>query len=107
MNKMILKSLFYLMVFELIISCGSNKQRVVPENPHMMEHQKMHDESAQEKMNKEFLEKITGTYVGKIPCAGCEAILYTLELNTDNTYKTTLTYVGKSNTPILNEGSFS
>jgi len=107
MKKIISKKLIYLGIAFTSISCGNNQQIVETKNPHVEAHQKMHDDFAQEKINNEFIEKIAGTYVGKIPCADCEAILYTLQLNNDKTYKSTLTYLGKSNSPISNDGEFS
>jgi len=101
------KNLIYILVASTIISCGSNQQSVVTQNPHLTEHQKMHDEFINQEVNQEMADEIEGTYIGTIPCADCDGIIYELELNNDYTYKTTLTFKGKSNTPIVNEGKFS
>ena len=49
---------------------------------------------------------IVGVFTGKIPCASCEAIVYEVQLNENNTYEQSLTYKGESETPIINKGSY-
>jgi heat shock protein HslJ/uncharacterized membrane protein len=107
MKLNISKKLLLIAVISILFSCGSNQQTVAPKNPHVEAHQKMHDDFVQEEINEEFIEKVAGTYVGKIPCADCEAIQYSLELFQDKTYKSTLTYLGKSHTPVSHEGNFT
>jgi heat shock protein HslJ len=36
-----------------------------------------------------------GCYTAVLPCADCEGILFFLKLNSDNSYKSTLSYIGK------------
>lgn len=107
MKKTVSKNLILVIATLAILSCGSNQQSVTITNPHVEVHKKMHNDFVKDQKNQEFVDKIAGTYVGKIPCADCETILYELVLNDDNTYKTSLTYLGKSNAPISNEGKFT
>lgn len=39
--------------------------------------------------------EVYGTYRGTLPCADCEGIKTTIELNTDNTFKTVMQYLGR------------
>ncbi|MDR0537096.1 MAG: copper resistance protein NlpE [Tannerellaceae bacterium] len=47
-----------------------------------------------------------GVYTGVIPCADCEGIETSITLNTDLTYKMSMTYIGKDGAPEVFEGSF-
>lgn len=48
----------------------------------------------------------SGTYVGSLPCADCEGIDATVEINQDNTFKTNLVYKGKKSKPFTESGNF-
>ena len=88
-------------------SSGSSKSYV---NPHAQAHAQMHQELYQEELNKELtrqLEKISGTYSGQLPCSDCEGIDYELVLNPDLSYSSKAVYLGKSQDPIVKEGSYS
>lgn len=45
-------------------------------------------------------------YRGVIPCADCEGILYKLSLDKDNSFETSSIYIGKSNRPFIDHGSW-
>ncbi|HSI77424.1 MAG TPA: copper resistance protein NlpE N-terminal domain-containing protein [Lunatimonas sp.] len=47
-----------------------------------------------------------GTYTGVIPCADCEGIATTVDLNSDRTYRMSTTYKGKSEEKFVQEGTF-
>jgi len=49
----------------------------------------------------------SGTYVGSLPCADCEGIDATVEINQDNTFKTNLVYKGKKSKPFTESGTFT
>jgi len=47
-----------------------------------------------------------GTYNGMMPCADCEGIKTELVLSLEGFYKLSLLYLGKSNTPFIEQGKF-
>jgi len=47
-----------------------------------------------------------GTYSGVTPCADCEGIKTELVLSLEGFYKLSLLYLGKSNTPFIEQGKF-
>jgi heat shock protein HslJ len=47
-----------------------------------------------------------GTYSGITPCADCEGIKTELVLSLEGFYKLSLLYLGKSNTPFIEQGKF-
>ncbi len=49
----------------------------------------------------------SGTYVGKLPCADCEAIMATMTLNPDLTYVYQWRYLGKGNDLYIMTGDFN
>lgn len=51
-------------------------------------------------------QSVTGTYVGDLPCADCEAIEQTLTINTDGTYRSETVYKGKSVDPFVETGKW-
>lgn len=53
------------------------------------------------------VNELSGTYIGTIPCADCEGIIYELQLKSDNTYNNSLIYKGKSDTPIKKSGTYT
>ena len=90
-------------------SCGSSSDTTTYTNPHVEAHNKMHNEFRQEEFKKELItivKDLSGTYIGEIPCADCEKIIYHLQLNEDLTYISKIIYKGKSDTPIENSGTF-
>ncbi len=93
-----------------LISCGSSSTTTYV-NPHAEPHNQMHEdfinEQIQNKMNEKYLNEISDTYLGMLPCADCEKIIYRLQLNSDKTYQSKITYQGKSNTPILKKGNYT
>lgn len=53
-------------------------------------------------------EAIAGkTFSGVTPCAGCEGILYELSLDNEQQFKATSIYLGESNRPFKESGSYS
>jgi len=48
----------------------------------------------------------SGTYQGITPCADCEGIKTELVLSLEGFYKLSLLYLGKSNTPFVEQGKF-
>lgn len=50
---------------------------------------------------------VAGTYYGKLPCADCPGINYTLTLNADKTYIESSEYLGEKSEPIVEKGSYS
>jgi uncharacterized membrane protein/heat shock protein HslJ len=85
--KFLLK-IITLLTITAFISCGSNKK------------QKSNIPSAKNTTK-------TGIFIGEIPCASCEAIVFEIQLNADNSYQQTLIYRGESKTAIVNNGIFS
>ncbi|MBN2730801.1 MAG: copper resistance protein NlpE N-terminal domain-containing protein [Balneolaceae bacterium] len=47
------------------------------------------------------------SYTGVIPCADCEGIAYKLMLKEDSRFETTSVYIGKSNRPFTERGTWS
>ena len=47
-----------------------------------------------------------GTYEGMLPCADCEGIKSVVTINSDKTYVTKETYMGKDDKPIETKGTF-
>ena len=69
----------------LAFSCGSgsgsSKSQV---NPHAEAHKQMHDEFYREEQARDrvkALERIAGSFSGKLPCGDCEGIQFELKLN--------------------------
>lgn len=97
----------------ILLSCGSSgssssSTRYV--NPHAQAHSQMHQELQQEEMQKELtrkLENLAGTYTGTLPCADCDGISFELTLNPDLSYVSRTSYLGKSEEPVVKEGTFS
>ena len=97
----------------LLFSCGSttstNTTPIV--NPHAAAHMQMHDEFKKEQiqktMNETFIKELAGTYLGMLPCADCEKIIYRLQLKDDLTYYSKKIYQGRSDTPIEKKGTYS
>ena len=48
-----------------------------------------------------------GTYTGTLPCADCEGILTTLQLNNDNTFKKSTDYLGEQDGKFETTGTFT
>jgi heat shock protein HslJ len=93
-----------------LFACGSSSNSTTTVNPHAQAHSQMHNEFKQEKFKKELIkivEDLSGTYVGDIPCADCEKIIFQLQLNEDFTYKSKVIYQGKSDAPIEKSGSYT
>ncbi len=111
MFKMKIKLLLLFTTNLLFLSCGSYPTQTTSVNPHTEPHAEMHNdyikEENQEIMNKQFTQELAGTYLGMIPCADCEKIIYRLQLNSDNTYQSKITYQGKSEKPIIKKGVFT
>ncbi len=111
--------LFLFLTLNTLISCSSSSsssssssnQEEAYVNPHVAAHEKAHGEfmieEAQKEINTNYLDEISGNYMGKIPCADCEGIIYRLQLNDDKTYQSTITYKGKSVKPILKTGTYT
>jgi len=57
-------------------------------------------------MKENLVKEISGVYLGHLPCADCEQINFQLQLNKDYTYKSTITYQGKSSTSFENAGNY-
>lgn len=50
---------------------------------------------------------MAGSYEGRLPCADCEGIDQVLTLNTDGSYESQMTYLGKSTKPFVENGKWS
>ena len=63
---------------------------------------------SQQKAGKsEITKKVQGkTYNGILPCADCEGILYEVTLNNDQTYEASSVYIGESNRPFVDSGTW-
>ena len=63
---------------------------------------------SQQKAGKsEITKKVQGkTYNGIIPCADCEGILYEVTFNKDHTYEASSVYIGESNRPFVDNGTW-
>jgi uncharacterized membrane protein/heat shock protein HslJ len=53
------------------------------------------------------VESVTGTYLGMLPCADCEKISYRLQLKPDGSYRSRMTYIGKSDRAFDESGRFT
>ncbi|MEN8187416.1 MAG: copper resistance protein NlpE N-terminal domain-containing protein [Bacteroidota bacterium] len=99
----------FLVAIIMFISCGSSQSTYV--NPHTEPHKQMHEdyinEENQKAMNENIQKNIYGTFLGMLPCADCEKIIYRLQLKEDKTYHSRITYQGKSDKPIEETGTFS
>ena len=63
--------------------------------------------SQQDDGKSELTQKVQGkTYNGIIPCADCEGILYEVTLNKDHTYEASSVYIGESNRPFIDSGTW-
>ncbi len=94
----------------LAFSCGSgsgsSKSQV---NPHAEAHKQMHDEFYREEQARDrvkALERIAGSFSGKLPCGDCEGIQFELKLNADQTYASSTEYLGRPGAPITEEGTY-
>ncbi len=100
----------FLISLSAFFSCGSSSTstNVNPQaEPHNQMHQEFINEQNQNKMNEKYLNEISGTYLGMLPCADCEKIIYRLQLNNDKTYQSKITYQGKSDKPIIKKGTYT
>ena len=106
-----IKSILFLSFSFLMLSCGSTSKQTTSVNPHAESHVQMHEEFVNEQnqqtMNKKFAQELSGTYLGMLPCADCEKIIYRLMLNDDLTYQSKKTYQGRSDEPIEKKGTYS
>ena len=106
-----IKSILFLSFSFLMISCGSTSTQTTSVNPHAEPHVQMHEEfineQNQQTMNKKFAQELSGTYLGMIPCADCEKIIYRLILNDDLTYQSKKTYQGRSDIPFEKKGTYT
>ncbi len=105
--RLIISSMF----IWIFISCGSSSgSSSTYVNPHAQAHAEMHQELYQEELNKEIakrLEKISGTYSGQLPCSDCEGIEFKLVLNSDLSYTSEAVYLGKTEDPVVKQGTYS
>ena len=104
--------LFLFISIGTLISCGSSSTSTSTDvNPHAEPHIQMHNDFINDqnknKMNEKYFNEISGTYLGMLPCADCEKIIYRLQLNNDKTYQSKITYQGKSIAPILKKGTYT
>ena len=101
---------FVLISLGTLISCSSSQQTTTV-NPHIAVHQQAHEEFKNEEnqktINIEYLNEISGTYLGMLPCADCEKIIYRIQLNDDLTFHSKKTYQGRSDVPIEKKGTYS
>jgi len=106
-----IKSIVVISLSFFILSCGSTSTQTTNVNPHAEPHIQMHEEYMNEQnkqtMNKKFAQEMSGTYLGNVPCADCEKIIYRLQLNDDLTYQSKKTYQGRSDVPIEKNGTYS
>ena len=111
MNPGLMRILLIAFFGIILISCGSSSgSSSTYVNPHAQAHSQMHQELYQEELNKELtkrLEAISGTYKGTLPCSDCEGIQFEVVLNPDLSYSSSAVYLGKSNEPVVKEGSYS
>jgi len=105
--RFLLASLLLLALY----SCGSSSETSSTYvNPHAQAHAQMHQEHYQEELNKELkrqLEKFSGAYSGTLPCPDCEGVAFELELNPDLSYRSKAIYMGKSEEPLIKQGSYA
>lgn len=107
----LMRFIFASLFFWVIYSCGSSSGSTTAYvNPHAQAHTQMHQELYQEELNKELtrkLEELSGTYSGNLPCSDCDGIEFELVLNPDLSYSSRAVYLGKSQDPIVKEGTYS
>jgi copper homeostasis protein (lipoprotein) len=96
MKKLILTSL---LVSVFAISCESKKEESIT-TPTSEEALK------DEHTAKNSLDYI-GTYQGTLPCADCEGIEMTITLNKDETYTSTMKYLGKDEKEFKDLGDYT
>ena len=103
--RLILTSFFFWTICSYGSSSGTSSTYI---NPHAPANTQMHQELYQEEVTKELtrqLEKFSGTYSSTLPCPDCEGIDFELVLNTDLTYTSKAIYRGKSEEPLIKQGS--
>lgn len=83
---------FFITIF---ISCGNISTPPVPKNSHLNQSQK-----------DSISRMIAGMFVGKMPCADCEGINYSIMLSSTWNYSTKSVYVGKESVPFLSKGKW-
>lgn len=86
-----------LMLF-LAVSCETKKEESIVQQPT--------EEFVDEHNAKNSLDYL-GTYKGTLPCADCEGIEVSITLNKDETYTSTMKYLGKSTEEIKNLGDYT
>lgn len=88
------------MMLFLAISCETKKEESI------LTTQEPTEEFKDEHNAKNSLDYV-GTYKGILPCADCEGIETTITLNLDETYTSTIKYLGKSNEEIKEIGDYT
>lgn len=86
-----------LMLF-LAVSCETKKEESIVQQPT--------EEFVDEHNAKNSLDYL-GTYKGTLPCADCEGIEVSITLNKDETYTSTMKYLGKSTEEIKDLGDYT
>ncbi|MDR2953583.1 MAG: copper resistance protein NlpE [Prevotella sp.] len=95
-----MKTLFIIVaVVGLMSGCGSNTKNSQEQVP-------AGSTEAVDMHNPKNSLDYKGTYTGKIPTAGGEGMLVTIELG-DNTFVRTIEYVGKKEAPFVEKGSYT
>ncbi len=95
--KKILKGIIAFMLGLAVLGC-SNASHEASLQPHQ---EKVHLGD-----NSQTSVDWAGTYSGVTPCADCEGIKTELVLSLEGFYKLSLLYLGKSNTPFIEQGKF-
>lgn len=84
----------------ILVSCGNANKSSEPQNQE-------EDVAVVDMHTSQNSLDWTGKYKGTLPCADCEGIETTVELNQDLTFKITQKYLGKSDDDVFTEtGSF-
>ncbi|SDW11394.1 copper resistance protein NlpE [Aequorivita viscosa] len=101
-----MKKLIFVFGIALLTLTGcknqEKKEMVVEENMDVMVSEVVDDHNSQNSLDW------AGVYEGVTPCADCEGIKIVLELNNDNTYSLSMTYLGKPLVePLKEQGEFT
>jgi copper homeostasis protein (lipoprotein) len=95
MKKLILASI---LVSSFIISCESKKEESLTTPT---------EETFKEEHTAKNSLDYLGTYKGTLPCADCEGIETTITLNKDETYTSTMKYLGKDEKEFKDMGDYT
>jgi copper homeostasis protein (lipoprotein) len=95
MKKLILASI---LVSSFIISCESKKEESLTTPT---------EETFKEEHTAKNSLDYLGTYKGTLPCADCEGIETTITLNKDETYTSTMKYLGKEEKEFKDMGDYT